>query len=181
MRAGNRIQISGMRNNKSGIIRVTIDDQQPYEGDLFLDDIQCSLFVDYYLGNGTHNMTVELVGKSENATEAGTITPVVHLTDIVCVVRLVAHALDLTFERRYWIPGLPDDYPSSTPTPVTAGGISSPPSSSSTSHVGAIVGGVVGGVAALAVVALGLFYFFKRRMLWPTKRTISVLVSHSLF
>ena len=83
--AGNRIQISGMRNNKSGIFRVSVDDEQPYEGDLYLDDVECTLFVDYYLGNGTHNMTIELLGKSLNVSEGVAITPVLHLTDIVCV------------------------------------------------------------------------------------------------
>ena len=77
-----------MRNNKSGIFTLLVDDQEPFEGDLYFDDVECSLFVDYYLGNGTHNMTIILSGRGPNLTESEqdeglSITPVLHLTEIM--------------------------------------------------------------------------------------------------
>lgn len=62
---------------------MTVDDELPYEGDRFSDDVQCSLFVDYYLENGTHNMAIELIESGEKATKGEAITPMLHLTDIV--------------------------------------------------------------------------------------------------
>lgn len=64
---------------------VLVDNEEPYNGNLYSADVECGLFVDYYLGNGTHNMTIQLVGKSDNVTEGEAITPVMHLTDIMCV------------------------------------------------------------------------------------------------
>lgn len=80
---GNRFQIIGMRNNASGILKVLVDDQEPYEGNLYQDNVGCSLFVDYYLGNGTHDVTILLTGKSDNVTEGSSYSPVLHLTEIM--------------------------------------------------------------------------------------------------
>ena len=56
-----------MQNNQSGVFMVLVDDQEPFELDLLSQNVSCELFVDYYLANGSHNVTLELRGWSRNA------------------------------------------------------------------------------------------------------------------
>ena len=81
--SGDHFQINGMRNNASGIFEVIVDDQMPFELDLFSENVTCGLFVDYFLGNGTHQVTVTLKGASSQVDEGHSSNPVMHLTEMM--------------------------------------------------------------------------------------------------
>lgn len=142
---GNRIQVSGVQNNASGIMQMVMDDQPPQELNLWSKDVECNLFVDWYLGNGTHTLTLTLLGLDPivagtplPGNEAGATAPVMHLTDIV-----------------YWVPDAANETTSST---SMAGDLSS-----SHKNVAAIVAGTVCGVLGLAGVVLGAVLLWKKR------------------
>lgn len=71
---------------------MTIDDQASQELNLWSNEVECNLYVDWFLGNGTHTLTLTLVGLDPIVSttplpgnEGGSTVPVLHLTDIVCV------------------------------------------------------------------------------------------------
>ncbi|KIP02546.1 hypothetical protein PHLGIDRAFT_16479 [Phlebiopsis gigantea 11061_1 CR5-6] len=145
---GDRISVEGMHNNASGVLFVQVDDMTPYALNLWSDNVECGLFVDYFLGNGSHTMTLTLHNIDEilNTTlgeenEGSIVTPVLHLTNI-----------------EYWIPQPAAAEATST---SVAGDLAS--SSSSTKNIAAIVAGTVCGVVGLAAVVVGIFFWRKRR------------------
>ena len=90
---GDRIAIYGMNNNESGVLDVQVDDEAVYALNLWNPTVTCGLFVDYYLGgNSSHTLTLTLRSPDDvfnntvdGVTEGHIETPVLHLTDIVCV------------------------------------------------------------------------------------------------
>lgn len=90
-----------MHNNASGVLFVQVDDMTPYALNLWSDEVECGLFVDYFLGNGSHTMTLTLHGIDEilNTTvgeenEGSIVTPVLHLTNIECANLMVSPSND---------------------------------------------------------------------------------------
>ncbi|KAI0688004.1 hypothetical protein BC835DRAFT_339923 [Cytidiella melzeri] len=85
---GNRVQVSGLRNNNSGSFSITIDDMATHTYNLQSADVLCELFIDYFLDLGTHNLTLSLSDVNQPAYsiydgEIWGTNLVLHLTDIV--------------------------------------------------------------------------------------------------
>ncbi|GJE92872.1 SKG6 domain-containing protein [Phanerochaete sordida] len=138
---GDRIQVYGVQNNASGVLGMIIDDQEPQELNLWSNDVECNLYVDWFLGNGTHTLTLTLVGIDPVVSttplpgnEEGVTSPVLHLTDIV-----------------YYIP----DVPAAAASDLASG--------SSHKNVAAIVAGTVCGVVGLAGLVLAALFVWKKR------------------
>ncbi len=88
------MQIYGMRNNASGRFTLQVDGQELHTYNLRSDVVQCELFVDDYLSDGTHNLTLTLAG-TDNSNYTGTEghasqSPVFHLTEILYVNHLIS-------------------------------------------------------------------------------------------
>ncbi|KAI0092326.1 hypothetical protein BDY19DRAFT_1066550 [Irpex rosettiformis] len=127
-----------MRNNASGRFSLQINGSGIHTYNLRSDQVQCEIFVDYYLTQGTHNLTLRLEGADTNRTVSeGRVTgqaSVLHLTEILY-------------------------YQTNT---STASSVASS-SLSSSSHKGAIVGGIVGGVVFIAIVLAALAFTKKKQ------------------
>ena len=79
-----------MRNAESGVLKVYMDDDEPFVVNLLAENVTCGIFFEYDVGNGTHNMTVQLLEAAPIEDDGVTITitnqPVLHLMDIACVI-----------------------------------------------------------------------------------------------
>ena len=81
-----------MLNNASGVLSVQVDNQIPFNLDLWTNDVVCGLLVNYYLKNGSHTMTLTLHDTYDSILDAAVdeenkvsmVKPVVHLTNIEC-------------------------------------------------------------------------------------------------
>lgn len=170
--AGDRITVSGMHNNASGVLEVEVDDGIPYMLNLWSNDVECGLFVDYYLANGSHTLKLTLrnldailhaINETDLSNEGTILNPVLHLTDITYALLFMPASPALTSARpclrRYFVPGA---FAESTPVPSAVGGVAA---ASSTSHknIAAIVAGTVGGVVGLAALVLGVLFFLRKR------------------
>ena len=82
----------GAQNNASGVLGVVADNQPMVELNLWSEDVECNLFADWYFGNGSHTLTLTLLGLDPvlNETLAGNVdtAAVLRLTDIVCAIPL---------------------------------------------------------------------------------------------
>ncbi|KAI0790313.1 hypothetical protein BC629DRAFT_1512851 [Irpex lacteus] len=141
---GNRVQIYGMRSNASGRFTLQVDGQELHTYNLRSDVVQCELFVDDYLSDGTHNLTLTLAG-TDNSNYTGTEghasqSPVFHLTEIL-----------------YYQP----TNASSVPAPISSG--------SSATQKGAIAGVVIGVIVFIAFVFAALL-FAKKKQIGPFRR-----------
>jgi hypothetical protein len=129
-----------MTNNRSGVLEVQIDDKSSFVKNLYSKNVTCDLYFDYSLANGTHNMTMTLMGVSPEMEAMGDTTAMLHLMEIT-----------------YWNPiaGTPPEVPT-----AVAGGIAS---GSKHLNVTAIIAGTVCSVVGLAAIAFLAFWLLRRR------------------
>ena len=87
--SGNRVQVYGLRNNASGEFSVAVDGSSPSTYNSHSDNVQCEMFIDYFLGFGAHNLTLTLTGTNEHyQVSEGMVSgasPVFHITSILFV------------------------------------------------------------------------------------------------
>ncbi|PSR79933.1 hypothetical protein PHLCEN_2v6834 [Hermanssonia centrifuga] len=141
--SGNVVVVDGMQNNASGTLLVAIDDEEPFEQELFSEDVKCANFFTYELGNGTHTMSLTLIGASVDVNEGTAPQPVLHLTNITYYVPLAAHSASSAGTE------------TSTPVPTI--------SPSRKVKVGAIVGAVLSCVVGVILLGGVILFLYRRR------------------
>lgn len=144
-----------MSNNASGVMRVQVDDLAPYEVSLWSRNVSCGVFVDQFLGNGSHSMKLSLIGPATSGSEGLSYTPVMHLMSIWCVwdFPLIGRSAD-SRDRRYAIP-----QPSNGSVPSSESTEASP----SSRGVAGIIAGTVCGVVGLLAILFAIFFLVRRR------------------
>lgn len=165
-----------MNNDESGVLDIQADNQSVYALNLWSSTVKCGLFVDYYLGNGSHTLTLTLRGVDavinstvDGVTEGPVQTPVLHLTDIVCVMLVVVYRARLIIcSNRYWVPLPASAVASGTPVPSDESSVAGDLSSNH-KNITAIVAGTVCGVVGLIALVIGILFFWKKRRATKSK------------
>jgi hypothetical protein len=102
---GTRIVVDGMQNNVSGVIELVMDGGDPIPVNLWAADVICGNLVNYTVANGSHTLTMTLsaLQPALNETgpigggEGGSLTPVLHLTDITYAHSIVSSSSNVLY------------------------------------------------------------------------------------